>query len=507
MRELTNLTMHEALDLLRAGDVTSLALTEAVLERIRTVDDKVRAYLRVTKEAALAQARQADARRNAGDDDAPLLGVPIALKDNLSTKGVETTSGSKILKGYVPPFDATVVAKLKEAGAVILGKTNLDEFAMGSSTENSGFFTTHNPWDLMRVPGGSSGGSAAAVAAGEAIAALGTDTGGSVRQPASLCGVVGLRPTYGRCSRYGLVAFASSLDQAGPLTRDVTDCALLLRVIAGADERDGTTLPDPVPDYMAALESSSDESIACIRGLRLGVPREYFTEGLQPGIAEVIQAAVQTFGDLGAEIVEISLPHAAEALPVYYLLAPAEASANLARFDGVRYGYRASPKMADTNHPADTHTLDEMYVKTRGRGFGAEVKRRIMLGTYALSAGYYDAYYLKAQKVRTLIKGDFDTAFETVDAIIGPTSPCTAFKIGERVDDPLQMYLADIFTLSQALAGIPAISIPCGFDAQGLPIGMQIAAPALQEARLLQIAYAYEQATTWHQHSPVLESV
>jgi aspartyl-tRNA(Asn)/glutamyl-tRNA(Gln) amidotransferase subunit A len=506
MHELTHLTMHEALDLMRAGDVTSLALTEAVLERIRAVDDKVRAYLRVNEEVALVQARQADARRKAGDD-ALLLGIPIALKDNLSTMGVETTSGSRILKGYIPPFDATVVAKLREAGAVILGKTNLDEFAMGSSTENSGFFTTCNPWDLSRVPGGSSGGSAAAVAAGEAIAALGTDTGGSVRQPASLCGVVGLRPTYGRCSRYGLVAFASSLDQAGPLTRDVTDCALLLRVIAGADERDGTTLPNPVPDYVAALGSTGDESITYIRGLRLGVPREYLMEGLQPEIAEAIQAAVRTFVDLGAEIVEISLPHTDEALPVYYLLAPAEASANLARFDGVRYGYRASPKIADTNHPVDTHTLDEMYIKTRGQGFGAEVKRRIMLGTYALSAGYYDAYYLKAQKVRTLIKGDFDAAFETVDAIIGPTSPCTAFKIGERVDDPLQMYLADIFTLSQALAGIPAISIPCGFDAQGLPIGLQVAAPALQEARLLQIAYVYEQATTWHQHSPVLESI
>ncbi len=492
MHELTNLTMHEALDLMRGGDVTSLALTEAVLARIRAVDDKVRAYLRVTEESALVQARRADARRGAGEN-APLLGIPIALKDNLSTKGVETTSGSKILKGYRPPFDATVVAKLKAAGAVILGKTNLDEFAMGSSTENSGFFTTRNPWDLTRVPGGSSGGSAAAVAAGEAIAALGTDTGGSVRQPASLCGVVGLRPTYGRCSRYGLVAFASSLDQAGPLTRDVTDCALLLRVIAGPDKRDGTTLLDPVPDYVTALDGPSTK----IRGLRLGVPQEYFTEGLQPAIAEAIQAATQVFRDLGVEIVEIRLPHTDEALPVYYLLAPAEASANLARFDGIRYGYRAN------SGGGHIHTLDEIYAKTRGQGFGPEVKRRIMLGTYALSAGYYDAYYLKAQKVRTLIKGDFDAAFETVDAVIGPTSPCTAFRIGERIDDPLQMYLADIFTLSQALAGIPAISIPCGFDGQGLPIGLQIAAPALQEARLLQIAYAYEQATLWHQRNNV----
>ncbi len=490
--ELPYVTIQEALDWMRAGDITSLALTEAVLRRIQAVDGRVRAYLRVTEEAALAQARQADARRKAGEE-APLLGVPIALKDNLSTKGVETTSGSKILQGYIPPFDATVVAKLKPAGAVILGKTNLDEFAMGSSTENSGFFTTRNPWDLTRVPGGSSGGSAAAVAAGEAIAALGTDTGGSVRQPAALCGVVGLRPTYGRCSRYGLVAFASSLDQAGPLTRDVTDCALLLRAIAGPDVRDGTTLPDAVHDYVAALSPD-------LKGLRLGLPQEYMIEGLQPGIAEAIQRAAQICVDLGAESVEISLPHADDALPVYYLLAPAEASANLARFDGVRYGYRAPVSKADG------HTLDEMYAQTRGQGFDAEVKRRIMLGTYALSAGYYDAYYLKAQKVRTLIKDDFDTAFETVDAIIGPTSPCTAFKIGERVDDPLQMYLADIFTLSQALAGIPALSLPCGFDAEGLPIGLQIAAPALQEARLLHVAYAYEQATPWHQRSPELEN-
>ncbi len=484
VNDLYTLTLHEALDALRCGAITAVALTQALLERIAAVDNDIRAYLTLMAEAALAQAEAADAARAAGRD-APLLGLPLAIKDNISTQGIETTAGSKILEGYIPPFDATVVRKLTAAGAIILGKTNLDEFAMGSSTENSAFFPTVNPWDLTRVPGGSSGGSAAAVAAGEALAAVGTDTGGSVRQPAALCGVVGVRPTYGRCSRYGLIAFASSLDQAGPLTRDVTDAALLLQVMAGHDPLDGTTLPAPVPDYRAALSQD-------VRGMRIGVPREYFAVGLQPAVERAVRAALQTFVDLGAELVDVQLPHTDYALSTYYLIAPAEASANLARFDGVRYGYRAE-------HSA---TLGDLYARTRGTGFGPEVKRRIMLGTYALSAGYYEAYYLKAQKVRTLIKGDFDAAFAHVDLLAGPTSPVTAFRLGERMADPLQMYLADVFTLSQALAGIPAISLPCGFDGDGLPIGLQLAAPTLQEARLLHAAFAYEQATVWHKLRP-----
>jgi len=363
----------------------------------------------------------------------------------------------------------------------------MDEFAMGSSTENSAFFPTHNPWDLERVPGGSSGGSAAAVAAGEALAALGTDTGGSVRQPASLCGLVGVRPTYGRCSRYGLIAFASSLDQPGPLTRDVRDAALLMEVMAGHDPRDATTWREPVPDYVAASGEGD------LHGLRVGVPKEYFVEGVEAAVEQAVRSAIEALADLGAEIVEVSLPHSETGLPVYYLIAPAEASANLARFDGIRYGYRA-----------EARTLEELYFRTRGEGFGPEVKRRIMLGTYALSAGYYDAYYRKAQQVRTLIRRDFDRAFEQVDVIVGPTSPVTAFRLGERTDDPLQMYLADIFTLSQALAGIPALSLPCGFDEAGLPIGLQIAAPVLREATMFRVAYAYEQATTWHERRPTL---
>ncbi len=485
MPELFELTVHQALALLRAGEISAVELTQAVLERISALDERIHAYLRVMPDVALEQARRADARRKNGED-AALLGIPIAVKDNISTRGMETTCGSQILAGYTPPFDATVVARVKAAGGILLGKTNLDEFAMGSSTENSSFFCTRNPWDLERVPGGSSGGSAAAVVAGEAVAALGTDTGGSVRQPASLCGLVGVRPTYGRCSRYGLVAFASSLDQAGPITRDVSDAALLLQVTAGHDPHDGTSRPEPVPDYVKMLESD-------LKGLRVGVPAEYTTEGVQLEVADAMQKAIQTFIDLGAHIEEIHLPHTDYALPVYYLIAPAEASANLARFDGIRYGYRASAS-----------DLDEMYARSRGEGFGPEVTRRIMLGTYALSAGYYDAYYLKAQKVRTLIKGDFDTAFKSVDVIIGPTSPVTAFKIGERADDPLQMYLADIFTLSQALAGIPALSLPCGFDAQGLPIGLQIAAPAMEEGLMLRVAYAYQQATAWLTRRPIL---
>ncbi len=488
MASLADLTLHAALDLLDKREVSSVELTQAVLDRIAAVDGQVRAYLAVTADLALEQARAADARRARGET-APLLGLPLAIKDNISIAGLQLTAGSRILEGYIAPFHATVMERLLAAGAVIVGKTNLDEFAMGSSTENSAFFTTHNPWDLERVPGGSSGGTAAAVAAGMALAGLGTDTGGSVRQPASLCNLVGLRPTYGRCSRYGLVAFASSLDQPGPMTHDVTDAALLLQVMAGQDPHDATTLPHPVPDYVAGFRTE-------LRGLRVGVPREYFVAGLQPDVEKAVRAALQQLEALGAELVDVTLPHTDDALAVYYLVAPAECSANLARYDGARYGFRAALQAGDTYESA--------YARTRGQGFGAEVKRRIMLGTYALSAGYYDAYYRKAQQVRTLIKADFDAAFAQVDVLVGPTSPVTAFRIGERAADPLQMYLADIFTLAQALAGIPAVSVPCGFDAQGLPIGLQFAAPALEEARLLGAAYAYEQSTDWRFRRPSL---
>jgi aspartyl-tRNA(Asn)/glutamyl-tRNA(Gln) amidotransferase subunit A len=488
---LYDLTIHEARALLDAGAISAVELTRAVIDRILAVDNDVRAYLTLTPEVALEQARAADAARvGAGLAPAlgqPLRGIPLAIKDILCTAGIPTTCGSRILENFVPPYDATVVARLKAAGAVILGKTNTDEFAMGSSTENSAFFPTRNPWDLERVPGGSSGGSAAAVAAGECLGALGTDTGGSVRQPAAFCGIVGLKPTYGRVSRYGLIAFASSLDQVGVLTRDVTDAAILLTVIAGHDPLDSTSLDAPVPDYTAALTGD-------IRGMRVGVPREYFIPGMQPEVEAAVRAALQKLADLGAEIVEVSLPHTDYALPVYYLIAPAEASANLARYDGVRYGLRI---LGDS--------LEETYKQTRGQGFGPEVKRRIMLGTYALSAGYYDAYYLKAQKVRTLIKGDFDRAFEQVDVIVAPTSPTTAFRIGEKTDNPIQMYLSDIFTLSVNLAGICGISIPCGFDAQGLPIGLQMMGPALGEMTILRVAYAYEQATDWHTRRPPLQ--
>jgi aspartyl-tRNA(Asn)/glutamyl-tRNA(Gln) amidotransferase subunit A len=482
---LHQLTIHEARDRLAAGECTAVELTEAVLERILAVDNDVKAYLTLTPEEALEQARTADERRAAGENSS-LLGIPLAIKDVLCTKGINTTCGSLILESFVPPYDATAVARLKAAGAILLGKTNTDEFAMGSSTENSAFFTTHNPWDLDRVPGGSSGGSAAAVAADACLGALGTDTGGSVRQPAGLCGVVGLKPTYGRVSRYGLIAYASSLDQVGVLAKDVTDAAFLLGVIAGHDPRDSTSIDAPVPDYTAALTGD-------VLGMRVGVPQEYFIAGMQPEVEAAVRAAVDVLAGLGAEIVEVSLPHTAYALPVYYLIAPAEASANLARYDGVRYGLRV-----------DEGDLIETYKATRGRGFGPEVKRRIMLGTYALSAGYYDAYYLKAQKARTLIKGDFDAAFEQVDVIVAPTSPTTAFRIGEKVEDPLQMYLSDVFTLSMNLAGNCGLSLPCGFDADGLPIGMQVMGPPLAEEQVLRVAHAYEQATAWHTWRPQL---
>lgn len=484
--KLHELTIHQARSLLKSGKVSALELTTAVVDRILQVDNEVKAYLTLTPELAEDQARQADTRRAAGED-APLLGIPLAIKDIICTKGIPTTCGSKILENFIPPYNATVVEKLRAAGAVILGKTNTDEFAMGSSTENSAYFTTHNPWDLSRVPGGSSGGSAAATAADECLGALGSDTGGSVRQPAALCGVVGIKPTYGRVSRYGLVAFASSLDQIGSFGKDVQDCALLLSVIAGYDSRDSTSVNTPVPDYLAAL-------VPDVRGMRVGVPQEYFIEGMQPEVETAVRAAIDLLAEMGAEIVDVSLPHTEYALPVYYLIAPAEASANLARYDGIKYGF-SFPNAAD---------VWDGYRKTRQHGFGAEVKRRIMLGTYALSAGYYDAYYLKAQQVRTLIKQDFDRAFELCDVILCPTSPTTAFKIGEKADDPLQMYLSDVFTLSASLAGLPGLSLPCGFDVQGLPIGLQIIGQAFDEPTVFRVAYAYEQATDWHTRKPAL---
>jgi aspartyl-tRNA(Asn)/glutamyl-tRNA(Gln) amidotransferase subunit A len=490
---LADLTIQEAQVLLQRGEVSSVELTEAVLDRLLSVDNDVRAYLTLVPEMALEQAAEADARRSRprdGDESnaesGGLLGVPLAVKDVICVEGLPTTCGSRLLESYVPPFSATAVERLRRAGAVILGKTNTDEFAMGSSTENSAFFPTRNPWDLDRVPGGSSGGSAAAVAAGMAFGALGSDTGGSVRQPAALCGVVGLKPSYGRVSRWGLVAFASSLDQIGCFGRSVADVALLLGAIAGHDPRDATTVDAPLPDYGAGLGGD-------IGGLRVGVPQEYFLEGMQPEVEAAVRAAIDTLAGLGAEIVEVSLPHTDAALPVYYLIAPAEASANLARHDGMRYG-----------RAVDLPDLWARYRQTRGEGFGPEVKRRIMLGTYALSAGYYDAYYLKASQVRTLIRRDFDRALARCDVLVAPTTPTTAFRIGEKVDDPLQMYLQDVFTLALSLAGLPGLSLPCGFDGQGLPIGLQVMGGAFDEATVLRVAHAYERATEWHRRRPAL---
>ena len=484
---LHNLSLQDASTRLREGEISSVELTQAILDRIAAVEGRVNAYLTITSKEALAAARRADARRALGEETA-LLGIPLAIKDLIHVRGIPTTCGSRILEGFVPTFDATVIEKLEAAGAVLLGKTNTDEFAMGSSTENSAFGTTHNPWNLERVPGGSSGGSAAAVSAGMAFGALGSDTGGSVRQPAALSGVVGIKPTYGRVSRYGLVAFASSLDQIGPFGRTVTDAAILLNAIAGHDARDSTSLDARVPDYPAELRGADG-----LRGVRVGVPKEYFIEGIQPEVEAAVRLAIATLSELGATVVEVSLPHTEYVLPVYYLLAPAEASANLARFDGMRYGVRAAAE-----------ELWETYEKTRGQHFGPEVIRRIMLGTFALSTGYYDAYYLKAQKARTLIRQDFDAAFKEVDVIAAPTTPSTAFRIGEKVGDPLEMYLQDVFTLSVNLAGICGLSLPCGFDSASLPIGFQLMGPALGETEILRVAYAYEQGTDWHKRQPIL---
>lgn len=484
MTQLYELTIEQAQQKLRSGEISAVELTESVLNRIGTVEDRVQAFISVQADAALDAARAADARRAAGDDS-PLLGIPIAVKDAILTKGTPTTCGSKILENFVPPYDATVTAKLRAAGATIIGKTNTDEFTMGSSTEFSAFHPTHNPWDLTRVPGGSSGGSAAAIAAREALGALGTDTGGSIRQPASFCGIVGLKPTYGRASRYGLIAHGSSLDQPGPMANSVMDAAILLKTIAGHDSHDSTSLNVPVPDYPAELRRSSG-----FKGLRIGVPRDYFSAGLNPAVEKAIRAALTVAETNGAQLHEISLPHTDAGIPAYYLISTAEASSNLSRYDGVRFGLRV---------PADS--MWETYFETRAAGFGAEVKRRIMLGTYALSAGYYDAYYLKAQKVRTLIRRDFEAAFEQVDVIFAPTTPNVAFKLGQKVDDPLQMYLSDIFTVMANLAGIPGISLPAGFSDE-LPVGLQILGPALGESVILRAAYAFEQATDWHTRQP-----
>jgi aspartyl-tRNA(Asn)/glutamyl-tRNA(Gln) amidotransferase subunit A len=452
-------------------------LAEAFYAKIQQDDPQIGAYLMLSKDRAFAKAARIDALAVKGEQLPPLGGVPVAIKDVMVTQGVRTTAGSKILGNYIPPYDCTAVARMEAAGAVVLGKLNCDEFAMGSSTENSAWHPVHNPRDLSHVPGGSSGGSAAAVAADMAVATLGSDTGGSIRQPASFCGVVGLMPTYGRVSRYGLIAFASSLDHIGPLTKTVRDAAIVLRTIAGRDPMDATSAEVPVPDYVAELEKP-------VRGLKLGVAKEYFGEGLDSEVKKSVEGAIQKLAELGCEIVPISLPHTQYAIPTYYIVATAEASSNLARFDGVRYGYRA----------ADARTLSEMYRRSRDHGFGAEVKRRIMLGTYALSAGYYDAYYLKAQKVRTLLVRDFEEAFKKVDAIATPTSPTAAFKLGEKVDDPLAMYLADIFTVTADLAGIPGISIPCGQTKENLPVGLQILGKHFDEATILRVARAYEQA-------------
>jgi aspartyl-tRNA(Asn)/glutamyl-tRNA(Gln) amidotransferase subunit A len=478
--ELTSFTASQARAALDARDISSVELTQAHLDRIDAIDGDVHAFLHVMGEVAVAQAAAADARIAAGTAN-PMTGIPIALKDILVTTDAPTTAASKILADYVSPYDGTVVSRLRSQGAVFLGKTNTDEFAMGSSTENSAFGPTFNPWNLRKVPGGSSGGSAASVASREAMISLGSDTGGSIRQPAGFCGVVGLKPTYGRVSRYGLIAFASSLDQIGPFARTVEDAAIMLNAIAGHDPLDSTSVTGSVPDFRSGLRSD-------LKGVRVGIAREYNVPGIEPGVSEAISAAITQLEDLGAELVDISLPHTEYALATYYITAPAEASANLSRFDGVKYGLRI-----------DEPTLQGTYRETRGQGFGAEVKRRIMLGTYALSSGYYDAYYVKAQKVRTLIKQDFDNAFEQVDVIVGPTSPTVAFDVGSRTNDPYQMYLADVFTIPANMAGIPGIAVPCGFS-DDLPVSLQFLGKAFDEQTLLGVAHAYEQAAGWHTH-------
>jgi len=481
-----SLTISEARNLLDRKEISVKDLIRSIYERIEAVEDKVKAFVNITEEKAMKMAD--DAQRKIGEEGRTrfLLGIPLAIKDNMCTKGIPTTCSSKILSHFVPPYESTVTSRLIEQGYILTGKTNMDEFAMGSSTENSCLCPTRNPWNLEKIPGGSSGGSAAAVASDECIAALGSDTGGSIRQPAALCGVVGLKPTYGRVSRYGLVAFASSLDQIGPLTKDVRDATILLNVISGHDPLDSTSAPLPVPDFTAVLGQD-------IKGIKLGVPKEYFIEGMEKEVEVLVKEAIKKLESLGAIPVEVTLPHTGYAIATYYILATSEASSNLARYDGVKYGFRAEGK-----------DLMDMYINTRAQGFGAEVKRRIMLGTYALSSGYYEAYYKKAQQVRTLIKQDFENAFKVVDAVVTPTSPTTAFKLGEKIADPLQMYLSDIFTISVNLAGVPGISIPCGFTSNNLPVGLQLIGRHFDEESILKLAYAYEQATEWHKKRPNL---
>ncbi len=482
--ELFNLSISELTSMIKKGETGYAGIAESVFSRIDAVEDKVKSYVTLNKEAAIHQAKQAD--NNMPDAMQALFAMPLAIKDNICTEGVKTTCSSKILQNFVPPYESSVTEKLKMQGYILTGKTNLDEFAMGSSTENSAFGHTRNPWDLERVPGGSSGGSAAAVAADECIAALGSDTGGSIRQPAAFCGVVGLKPTYGRVSRYGLVAFASSLDQIGPLTKCVKDSAILLNAIAGHDECDSTSADVFVPDFTASIGHD-------IKGLKIGIPREYFIEGIDNDVETAVREGIKQLESLGAIPVDISLPHTEYAVATYYILATSEASSNLARYDGVRYGLRV-----------DGDDLIDMYMRTREEGFGAEVKRRIILGTYSLSSGYYDAYYRKAQQARTLIKQDFEKAFETVDVIVTPTVPTPAFKVGEKMEDPLHMYLNDIFTISLNLAGVPGISVPCGFTPANLPVGLQIIGKHFDEETILKTAYAYEQSTEWHKRKPEL---
>ncbi|UCD77552.1 MAG: Asp-tRNA(Asn)/Glu-tRNA(Gln) amidotransferase subunit GatA [Desulfobacterales bacterium] len=483
--ELYELTINEAHHLLKNREISARELTRAVLDRISDVDDKIDAYLVVSEERAMRQADQAD-QAIASGKCMPLTGIPLGIKDLMCTRDVATTCGSKILENFVPPYDATVIRKLRDAGVVILGKLNMDEFAMGSSNEHSAFKITRNPWDPSRIPGGSSGGSAAAVAADMCLGALGSDTGGSIRQPASHCGVVGLKPTYGRVSRFGLVAFASSLDQIGPLAKNVNDCAHLLNIIAGYDKSDSTSVPRDVPDYTTALRGD-------LEGVTIGIPEEFAAvKGLDPSVLSAVSQAVEVLENLGAGRVEVTLPHTEYAVAAYYVIAPSEASSNLARYDGVKYGFRNK----------DNQDLMTMYRNTRSRGFGPEVQRRIIIGTYCLSAGYYDAYYGKASQVRTLIIDDFKRAFETCDVIVCPVAPTAAFKIGEKIDDPLTMYLSDIFTLSANLAGIPGISVPCGFSAEGLPIGLQVMGKHFNEEMLLKVAYCFEQATEFHKIKP-----
>jgi aspartyl-tRNA(Asn)/glutamyl-tRNA(Gln) amidotransferase subunit A len=485
--KLHELTIHEAHGFLKSKEISSVELTRAVLDRINATEGRVAAYITLAEKTAMEHALEADQKIAKGHCEA-LTGIPIAVKDVICTQGIQTTCASKILANFIPPYSATVIRKLRQAGAVILGKTNMDEFAMGSSTENSGFKLTRNPWDLSCVPGGSSGGSAAAVAADMCLGALGSDTGGSIRLPAAYCSTVGMKPTYGRVSRFGLVAFASSLDQIGPLTKNVADCAAMLNTIAGYDSADSTSVPRDVPDFTTALQKG-------LNGIRVGIPIEYAaTEGMNPEVLNAVDNAVQIIEDLGAKKVGVSLPHTEYAVAVYYVIAPCEASSNLARYDGVKYGVREN----------DQNDLIQMYRRTRSRGFGAEVQRRIIIGTYCLSAGYYDAYYGKASQVRSLIIEDFNKAFEQCDVILCPVAPTPAFKIGEKVDDPLTMYLTDIFTLSANLAGIPGMSVPCGFSKQGMPIGLQLMAKHFNEEMLIKVAYNFEQATDFHKKKPDL---